>query len=169
MASRSPDSGESERDRNRERERELGMASGSPDSGERERGGDGERERELAKTSRSPDSSECERGGDGEREKESAMTSSSSGMTPDYWNASYWDERYRNNYSSYDWYMEYPSLVSLFDLYLRRHHRILIIGCGNSGTAPFSPFLYFLPPGFNSFRDTIDRRTPFLILRIFAS
>ncbi|KAG6524568.1 hypothetical protein ZIOFF_014482 [Zingiber officinale] len=109
------------------------MASGSPDSGERERGGDGERERELAKTSRSPDSSECERGGDGEREKESAMTSSSSGMTPDYWNASYWDERYRNNYSSYDWYMEYPSLVSLFDLYLRRHHRILIIGCGNSG------------------------------------
>ncbi|XP_074588922.1 uncharacterized protein LOC141844832 [Curcuma longa] len=152
MASRSPASGESERDTDRDRERELATASRSADSGECERGGDGEREiattsrspasgecerggdaeREIATTSRSPDSGEGDRGGDGEKERKSAMASSSSARTPNYRNASYWDERYRDNDSTYDWYMNYPSLVSLFDLYLRLDHRILNIGCGNS-------------------------------------
>ncbi|WOK96065.1 methyltransferase-like protein 13 [Canna indica] len=49
-----------------------------------------------------------------------------------YGEASYWDQRYSNDQGAFDWYQKYQSLSPLFDLYLRRHHRLLLVGCGNS-------------------------------------
>ncbi|XP_074568136.1 uncharacterized protein LOC141824706 [Curcuma longa] len=49
-----------------------------------------------------------------------------------YGEASYWDQRYSKDRGTFDWYQKYQSLGPLFDLYLRRHHRLLLVGCGNS-------------------------------------
>ncbi|KAG6471277.1 hypothetical protein ZIOFF_072388 [Zingiber officinale] len=53
-----------------------------------------------------------------------------------YGEASYWDQRYSKDRGTFDWYQKYQSLGPLFDLYLRRHHRLLLVGCGNSGPLP---------------------------------
>ncbi|KAJ8471970.1 hypothetical protein OPV22_026313 [Ensete ventricosum] len=50
----------------------------------------------------------------------------------DYGEPSYWDRRYRQYQGPFDWYQKYQSLAPLFDLYLRRPHRLLLVGCGNS-------------------------------------
>ena len=51
----------------------------------------------------------------------------------------YWDNRYAHESGCYDWYQKYNSLAPLIHLYIpHHHHRILVVGCGNSGTAPIS-------------------------------
>ncbi|KAH9684079.1 methyltransferase 11 domain-containing protein [Citrus sinensis] len=48
----------------------------------------------------------------------------------------YWDNRYAHESGPFDWYQKYPSLAPLIKLYVPSHHqRILIVGCGNSGTS----------------------------------
>lgn len=49
-----------------------------------------------------------------------------------YGEPSYWDHRYRQDPGPFDWYQKYNTLAPLFDLYIQRHQRALIIGCGNS-------------------------------------
>ncbi|CAB4262456.1 unnamed protein product [Prunus armeniaca] len=48
----------------------------------------------------------------------------------------YWDNRYANESGPFDWYQKYQSLAPLINLYVPRHsnqhHRILVVGCGNS-------------------------------------
>ncbi|XP_065878718.1 uncharacterized protein [Euphorbia lathyris] len=44
----------------------------------------------------------------------------------------YWEDRYSNQSGSFDWYQKYPSLAPLINLYIPRHHQILVTGCGNS-------------------------------------
>lgn len=47
----------------------------------------------------------------------------------------YWDNRYAHESAPFDWYQKYPSLAPLIQLYVpHRHNRILVVGCGNSGT-----------------------------------
>ncbi|KAM4116681.1 hypothetical protein ACJW30_02G068200 [Castanea mollissima] len=53
--------------------------------------------------------------------------------TQAYGEAWYWDTRYSNESSSFDWYQKYPSLAPLIHLYIpHRHHPVLVVGCGNS-------------------------------------
>ncbi|CAA7398549.1 unnamed protein product [Spirodela intermedia] len=49
-----------------------------------------------------------------------------------YGEASYWDNRYSQDPGPFDWYQKYVALAPLFDLYLQRRHRLLLVGCGNS-------------------------------------
>ena len=50
-----------------------------------------------------------------------------------YGEASYWDNRYKQDPGPFDWYQKYVAMAPIFDLYLRRHQRVLLVGCGNSG------------------------------------
>ncbi|XP_027115814.2 uncharacterized protein [Coffea arabica] len=62
--------------------------------------------------------------------------------TAAYGESWYWDKRYASSSSgsgsgseseaSFDWYQKYPSLAPLLHLYIPRHHRVLVVGCGNS-------------------------------------
>ncbi|KAK6930341.1 Methyltransferase type 11 [Dillenia turbinata] len=54
------------------------------------------------------------------------------GSTHAYGEPSYWDKRYGQESGPFDWYQKYPALAPLLDLYLSRHYRILVVGCGNS-------------------------------------
>ncbi|RRT85915.1 hypothetical protein BHM03_00030748 [Ensete ventricosum] len=60
-------------------------------------------------------------------------------MTHAYGEPSYWDQRYQSDPGTFDWYQKYPSLAPLFDRYLLRHHRLLLVGCGNSGILTLHP------------------------------
>lgn len=44
----------------------------------------------------------------------------------------YWNNRYAQETGPFDWYQTYSSLRPLLDLYISRHQRILVTGCGNS-------------------------------------
>ncbi|MQM08485.1 hypothetical protein Taro_041339 [Colocasia esculenta] len=95
---------------NRGRERE----------GERERGENGDFEVLLG--GRRP---QVRRGG--------GMTlSGGTTATHAYGEASYWDQRYRQDQGPFDWYQKYAALRPLLDLYLGRSRRVLLVGCGNS-------------------------------------
>ena len=50
-----------------------------------------------------------------------------------YGEASYWDERYKQDSGSFDWYQEYSGLSPLLDKYAPKTSRILMVGCGNAG------------------------------------
>ncbi|KAK3007119.1 hypothetical protein RJ639_016188 [Escallonia herrerae] len=57
-------------------------------------------------------------------------------MTEAYGEAWYWDKRYEREAAEggapFDWYQKYPSLAPLLRLYVPPHHRVLVVGCGNS-------------------------------------
>ncbi|XP_078159106.1 uncharacterized protein LOC144554666 isoform X2 [Carex rostrata] len=44
----------------------------------------------------------------------------------------YWDDRYRKEQATFDWYQRYEAVAPLLRLLLRPSHRILLVGCGNS-------------------------------------
>jgi len=55
--------------------------------------------------------------------------------TQAYGEAWYWDKRYAHEPGPFDWYQSYSAMAPLINLYLprsHRHHRILVVGCGNS-------------------------------------
>ncbi|XP_043707914.1 EEF1A lysine methyltransferase 4 [Telopea speciosissima] len=52
--------------------------------------------------------------------------------TQAYGEPSYWDNRYAQDTGPFDWYQKYPSLAPLLHMYVRRDHRILVVGCGNA-------------------------------------
>ncbi|KAK2969645.1 hypothetical protein RJ640_025822 [Escallonia rubra] len=57
-------------------------------------------------------------------------------MTEAYGEAWYWDKRYEREAAEggapFDWYQKYQSLAPLLRLYVPPHHRVLVVGCGNS-------------------------------------
>ncbi|XP_057475256.1 uncharacterized protein LOC130763369 [Actinidia eriantha] len=64
------------------------------------------------------------------RERERDMTLGT--MTQAYGEPSYWDNRYAQEPGPFDWYQKYPALAPLLHLYIPTHHRVLVVGCGNS-------------------------------------
>lgn len=61
------------------------------------------------------------------------MTTYGSTDEAHYGEAWYWDKRYSQDPSGpFDWYQKYNSLAPLLNLYIPRHHRVLVVGCGNS-------------------------------------
>jgi len=58
------------------------------------------------------------------------MTSS----TQAYGEPWYWDNRYTNEPGPFDWYQKYLTLAPIINLYVPPTQRILVVGCGNSGT-----------------------------------
>ncbi|KAK6160938.1 hypothetical protein DH2020_004319 [Rehmannia glutinosa] len=61
-----------------------------------------------------------------------APASSSSSNTQAYGEAWYWDNRYTQDSSTFDWYQKYPSLAPLIRHYIPRHHPSLVVGCAFS-------------------------------------
>jgi len=64
----------------------------------------------------------------------------------DYGAAAYWDARYSSGSPAsaaagcgfFDWYQTYPALRSLLRARVPVSSRVLMLGCGNSRTSPFS-------------------------------
>ena len=55
---------------------------------------------------------------------------------PEYGKSEYWDERYKANDTTFDWFVAYEPLKDLFGGVLKPEHKILVIGCGNSRVSP---------------------------------
>lgn len=51
---------------------------------------------------------------------------------PDYGKHDYWDERYKANDTTFDWYVSYEPLSKILTPLMKPDSRILMIGCGNS-------------------------------------
>jgi len=51
---------------------------------------------------------------------------------PDYGKHEYWDERYKANDTTFDWYVTFEALKEIVAPFLKVEHKILMIGCGNS-------------------------------------
>lgn len=49
-----------------------------------------------------------------------------------YGEASYWDNRYRQDTGSFDWYQQYAGLAPVLQKYVPKASRILMVGCGNA-------------------------------------
>eukprot|EP00249_Psilotum_nudum_P002193 c15099_g1_i1 orf=393-1130(+) len=49
-----------------------------------------------------------------------------------YGDASYWDNRYRQDTGSFDWYQQYSGLASLLQKYIPKTSLVLMVGCGNA-------------------------------------
>ena len=68
------------------------------------------------------------------------MDDSSSGKAKvedlSYGDAPYWNLRYNNEAAgtTFDWYQPYSELKDLFNKFLVKDSKILMIGCGNAGT-----------------------------------
>ncbi|PKA54711.1 hypothetical protein AXF42_Ash000546 [Apostasia shenzhenica] len=60
------------------------------------------------------------------------MTLGTSTGSHAYGEPSYWDHRYLQDPGPFDWYQKYKNLAPLFDLYINRSHRVLLVGSGNS-------------------------------------
>lgn len=54
------------------------------------------------------------------------------GGTQSYGEPSYWDNRYNQEESPFDWYQNYSALAPLLSTFLSPTNRVLVIGCGNS-------------------------------------
>lgn len=51
---------------------------------------------------------------------------------PEYGKSEYWDERYKANDTTFDWYVSFEPLREILTPLMRPESRILMIGCGNS-------------------------------------
>lgn len=51
---------------------------------------------------------------------------------PDYGKAEYWDERYRANDTTFDWFVSYDALKDVIQPLVKPDSKILVVGCGNS-------------------------------------
>lgn len=83
--------------------------------------------------------------------------------TQAYGEAWYWDNRYSNEPSPFDWYQKFITLSPIIHLYVpSRTHSILVVGSGNSGKLHFFfrslslslyaiSFIYLRPPHFPFF------------------
>lgn len=53
---------------------------------------------------------------------------------PNYGDPRYWDKRYQKQEGkTFDWLEDYESLKPLFEKYVKRENKIMMLGCGNSG------------------------------------
>lgn len=51
---------------------------------------------------------------------------------PDYGKSEYWDERYKANDTTFDWYVSVEPLKEILSNLMKPDSKILVIGCGNS-------------------------------------
>ena len=52
---------------------------------------------------------------------------------PNYGSAKYWEKRYKEQKGkTFDWLEDYEGLKELFDKFLKKKDKILMLGCGNS-------------------------------------
>lgn len=61
-------------------------------------------------------------------------TTAMAAATQAYGEPWYWDKRYESDSGPFDWYQKYGSLAPLVNLYVPHEDRVLVVGCGNSGT-----------------------------------
>jgi hypothetical protein len=70
----------------------------------------------------------------------------------------FWDEHYKtNSQRDSDWYMTYEHLAPILHPILQKNHKILVIGCGESG---------FGPTWWMSLKIDLDTKLIFFLLRI---
>ena len=55
---------------------------------------------------------------------------------PDYGKSDYWDERYKANDTTFDWFVAYEPLRDLVQSVVRHDHKVLVVGAGNSRLSP---------------------------------
>jgi len=55
---------------------------------------------------------------------------------PEYGKAEYWDERYKANDTTFDWFVAFEPLKDIFASLIKPEHKVLVIGCGNSRVSP---------------------------------
>eukprot|EP01064_Diplonema_japonicum_P007537 TRINITY_DN1516_c0_g1_i1.p1 TRINITY_DN1516_c0_g1~~TRINITY_DN1516_c0_g1_i1.p1 ORF type:complete len:228 (+),score=56.98 TRINITY_DN1516_c0_g1_i1:129-812(+) len=51
---------------------------------------------------------------------------------PEYGKADYWDERYKANDTTFDWYVSYEPLKDILTPIVKPDSKCLVVGCGNS-------------------------------------
>ena len=55
---------------------------------------------------------------------------------PEYGKADYWDERYKSNDTTFDWFVAFEPLRDIITSICKPDHKILVAGCGNSRLSP---------------------------------
>ena len=55
---------------------------------------------------------------------------------PEYGKSDYWDERYKANDTTFDWFVSFEPLKDLIQSIARHDHKILVVGSGNSRLSP---------------------------------
>eukprot|EP00756_Hemistasia_phaeocysticola_P061222 Hpha_TRINITY_DN4711_c0_g1::TRINITY_DN4711_c0_g1_i1::g.130515::m.130515 len=51
---------------------------------------------------------------------------------PEYGKADYWDERYKANDTTFDWYVSFEPLKDIITPFAKPESKVLVVGCGNS-------------------------------------
>ena len=52
---------------------------------------------------------------------------------PNYGNPKYWDDRYKQQrFTTFDWLEDYENIKDLLCEKIKKNHKILMLGCGNS-------------------------------------
>eukprot|EP00754_Rhynchopus_humris_P027251 Rhum_TRINITY_DN15076_c17_g1::Rhum_TRINITY_DN15076_c17_g1_i1::g.136811::m.136811 len=51
---------------------------------------------------------------------------------PEYGKPEYWDERYKANDTTFDWYVSYEPLKEILGPIIKPDSKVLVVGCGNS-------------------------------------
>ena len=51
---------------------------------------------------------------------------------PEYGKAEYWDERYKANDTTFDWFVSFEPLRDIITPLVKPENKILVVGCGNS-------------------------------------
>jgi len=55
---------------------------------------------------------------------------------PEYGKADYWDERYKANDTTFDWFVSFEPLKEVIQPLVKAEHKVLVVGCGNSRLSP---------------------------------
>lgn len=55
---------------------------------------------------------------------------------PEYGKSDYWDERYKSNDTTFDWFVAFEPLRDVLQSLAKPDYKILVIGCGNSRLSP---------------------------------
>jgi EEF1A lysine methyltransferase 4 len=55
---------------------------------------------------------------------------------PEYGRAEYWDERYKANDTTFDWFVAYEPIKDVIQPLVKPEYKVLIVGCGNSRLSP---------------------------------
>lgn len=55
----------------------------------------------------------------------------------------YWDNRYSQDTSTFDWYQRYAGVAPLINMYIPKSSKILMVGCGNAGMSLHISVFFF--------------------------
>lgn len=71
--------------------------------------------------------------------------------TENYFDETYWNNRYSRDSGSFDWYQHYTGVAPLLKMYAKTADEVLMVGCGSARTRSNSLPYSFLDYG-NSWR-----------------